>query len=125
MALKRFIDPRQWPSIVVFPVAVVLVFLLGGMLASIGIHLMGSRAAFEAAKQAALPWFFLWRWACYAGLIACWVHVGKPRVVQRLNEDADGGEAARHRLTRLERLVIGVMVCIELFNLIDWLGDDS
>lgn len=125
MTLRRFIDPRQWPSLVVFPVVLLLVFMLGNLLASLNIHWMGSRAAFDAAKQAALPWLFLWRWACYAGLIVGWIRLWKPRVVQRLNEDDDGGEAARHRLTRLERLVVGAMVGVELFNLIDWLGGES
>lgn len=125
MTRKRLLDPRRWPSLVVFPVVLVLVFLLGSLLASLGIQLMGSRAAFDAAKQAALPWLFLWRWACYAGLAVGWIRLWKPRVVQRLNEDRDGGQAARQRLARLEYLAIGALVCIELFNLIDWLGGES
>lgn len=124
MMLRRLLDPRRWPSIVVFPVVLVVMFLLGSLLASLGVHLMGSRAAFDAARQAALPWLFLWRWACYAGLIVGWIRLWKPRVVRRLAEDRDGGQAARHRLVRLERLAIGALVCIELFNLIDWLGGE-
>ena len=122
MALKRLIDPRRWPTPIVFLAALILVFLLSGAVVSLAIRLMGSQEAFAAAKQAALPWLFLWRWACYAGLIVGWIRLWKPRVVKRLNEDRDGGDAARTRLAHLEYLVLGAMVCIEAFNLIDWLG---
>ncbi|QEA38650.1 hypothetical protein FGL86_05870 [Pistricoccus aurantiacus] len=125
MAFKRFIDPRRWPSPLVFLVALVGVFFISGVVVSLAIHLLGSRDAFAAARQAALPWLFVWRWACYAGLIVGWVRLWKPRVVKRLNEDRDGGDEARSRLKRLEALAIGAMVSIEIFNLIDWLGGAS
>ena len=125
MAFKRLIVPRRWPSAIVFLVVLLLMLLLSGTIVSLAIQLMGSQEAFVAAKQAALPWLFLWRWACYAGLIVSWIRLWKPRVVKRLNEDRDGGAAARERLTRLEYLVMGAMICIEIFNLIDWLGGRS
>lgn len=125
MALKRFLDPRRWPSPLVFLVALVGALILSGVIASLAIHLMGSQDAFTAARQAALPWLFLWRWACYAAIVIGWMRFWKPRVVRRLNEDRDGGDAARERLKRLEILTIGVMGCIEVFNLIDWLGGES
>lgn len=121
--LKRVFDPRQWPSPVVFMVVLLAMVLLSGVIASLSIKLMGSSDAFAAVKQAALPWLFLWRWACYAGLIAAWILAWKPRVVSRLNEDRDGGIAARERLRRLEIFAVAVMACIELYNLIDWLGE--
>ncbi|MBZ9559075.1 MULTISPECIES: hypothetical protein [unclassified Modicisalibacter] len=125
MTRSRLIDPRRWPSLVVFFVVLVLMVLLSGAIVSLGIHLMESREAFEAARRAALPWLFLWRWACYATLVTAWVRLWKPRVLERLAEDDDGGVAARQRLGRIERLAIGVMAGIELLNLIDWLGDAS
>lgn len=78
-----------------------------------------------AAKQRALPWLFLWRWACYAGLIVAWIQLWKPHVVARLDQDRDGGGAARARLKRIEALAIGAMVCLEFVNLADWLGGAS
>lgn len=122
MSFKRFIDPRRWPSLLVFLVALVGVFFISGIVISLAIHFMGSQEAFEAARQAALPWLFVWRWICYAVLVVGWIHFWKPRVVTRLNEDRDGGGEARSRLKRLERLAMGAMVGIEIFNLIDWLG---
>ncbi|OHZ00181.1 hypothetical protein [Salinicola sp. MIT1003] len=125
MRPTKLIDPRRWPSPVVFVVALIGVFLLSGVVVSLAIQLMGSREAFAAAKQAALPWLFLWRWACYAALILAWLKLWKPRVLARLGEDRDGGEAARDRLKRLESLTLVVMVGIELFNVLDWLGGRS
>lgn len=122
MTLKRLMDPRRWPSPLVFLVVLVLAFVLSGVIASLAIKLMGSQEAFHAAKHAALPWLFLWRWVCYTGLIMGWVRLWRPRVTRRLDEDDDGGQAARARLKRLECLAVGAMACIELFNLIDWLG---
>lgn len=124
MAFKRLLDPRRWPAPIVFLVVLITMFLLGGAIVSLAIHMMGSREAFAAARQVALPWLFLWRWACYASLVVGWTRFWKPCVVKRLNEDRDGGEAARERLARLEYLAIGAMVCIEIFNLTDWLGGE-
>ncbi|WP_186764386.1 hypothetical protein [Pistricoccus aurantiacus] len=122
MTFMRLLDPRHWPSPLVFLVALVGMFALSGVVVSLAIQLMGSREAFVAAKQAALPWLFVWRWACYAGLALVWRRVWKPRVIMCLNEDRDGGSAARAGLKRLETLAIGAVACVELFNLIDWLG---
>lgn len=125
MSVKRLIDPRQWPSIVVFGMALIAVFLLSGVIVSLVAHLMGSREVFATVKQAVLPWLFLWRWACYAGLIVAWLRLWKPRVLKYLGEDRDGGEAARGRLKRLEILTLIAMAGIELFNAIDWLGGSA
>ncbi|NRB57518.1 MAG: hypothetical protein HRU39_16310 [Salinicola sp.] len=125
MRPRRLIDPRRWPFPVIFVVALIGVFLLSGVIVSLAIQMMGSREAFSAAKQAALPWLFLWRWGCYAFLILAWLKLWKPRVITRLNEDRDGGAAARERLKRLEILTLVVMAAIELFNLLDWLGGES
>lgn len=122
MTLKRWLDPRQWPSLVVAGVTLALVILLSGMIASLGIRFMGSREAFEAARQQALPWLFLWRWACYGVLIACWLKVWKPKLLRQLSKDSEGGTLARQKLTRLERLCVCAMVFVEGYNLADWLG---
>lgn len=123
MVLRRLLNPRRWPSPVVFTVVLIAVLLFSGLIASLGILLAGSRDAFERATQAALPWLMLWRFLCYAGGIAAWLRLWKPRVIKRLNEDQDGGAEARQRLRRLETLSIVALVCIELYNLIDWLGN--
>ncbi|REC93374.1 hypothetical protein [Kushneria indalinina] len=125
MFIKRLLNPKRWPSIVVFGMVLIGVFFLSGVIVSLVTHLMGSREVFAAAKQAALPWLFLWRWACYAGLIVAWLRVWKPRVLKHLAKDRDGGEAARGRLKRLEILTLIAMAGIELFNTIDWLGGDT
>ena len=77
MALKRLIDPRRWPAPIVFLAALVLTFLLSGAVVSLAIRLMGSQEACCSAVA------FLWRWACYAGLIIGWTRLWKPRVVKR------------------------------------------
>ncbi|MCS2611028.1 hypothetical protein [Halomonas dongshanensis] len=125
MFLKRLIDPRRWPSPVVFVVVLIGMFLLSGMIVLLSIQMMGSREAFMAVKQAALPWLFVWRWICYAVLIVAWVKRWKPHVLTRLSQDRDGGAAARERLKRLEALTLGVMATIELFNVLDWLGGQA
>lgn len=119
--LRKVVDPRRWPSLLVFFAVLVLMLIISGPIASLGIHYMGNKAAIEAARQAALPWLFLWRWACYAVLITGWLRTWKPRVLRRLNEDTDGGTEAREGLRRLERLAIGIMACIEVFNLLSWM----
>lgn len=122
MTLPRLLDPRRWPSLMVFGMALVGAFVVCGAIVALGIRMMGSQAAFEAAWGQTTPWLFLWRWACYAGLVVGWMKLWRPRLVRQLVEDTDGGEEARLRLKRLERYAIGVMVVIELFNLIDWMG---
>lgn len=122
MTLTRLLNPRQWPSFVVFCLTLIGAFVVCGVIVALGVRMIGSHAAFQAAWGQASPWLFLWRWVCYAGVILGWLRLWRLRVIRRLEEDADGGVEARSRLKRLERYAIGVMVAIELFNLLDWMG---
>lgn len=122
MTWRRWVDPRRWPSLVLAGVTLLIVILVSGAIASFGVRFMGSQAAFEAARQQALPWLFLWRWACYGGLAYGWLRHWKPGVLAQLAKDDDRGAAARERLVRLERLAVGVAMFIEGYNLLDWLG---
>lgn len=115
------LHPRRWPAPVVIIVSMFAVFMIGAMVVSIGSRVAGSVADFHTALIEARPWFFAWRIAMYAHVIAVWWKIYRPALMSRLSEDKDGGHAARARLAQLERLCIGLMVLNEVTNLAAWM----
>lgn len=115
-------DPRRWPSLVVFMVALVAVVFLSGVIASIGIRMAGSLAAWQTTLDTAAPLLLGWRLVFYGGIAWLWLRQWKPRVLARVGGDHDGGVRARHKLQRLELMSVGFIVVLELINLSNWLG---
>ncbi len=115
-------DPRRWPPLVVFVVALVAVVFLSGVIASIGIRLAGSLAAWRTTLDTAAPLLLGWRLVFYGMIAWLWLRYGKPRVVARVADDQDGGERARHKLKRLEFMSVGFIVVLEVINQSNWLG---
>ncbi|RCV86918.1 hypothetical protein [Billgrantia montanilacus] len=115
-------DPRRWPSLVVFVVALVAVVFLSGVIASIGIRLAGSLAAWRTTMDTAAPLLMGWRLVFYGVITWLWLRYWKPRVLARIGGDRDGGVRARHKLNRIELVSIGFIVVLELMNVANWLG---
>ncbi|WP_249978041.1 hypothetical protein [Vreelandella olivaria] len=119
---RAWFDPRRWPPIVVFIIAMVVVYVISGVVASIGIRLAGSMEAWNAAMSTAGPALLGWRILFYGGIVGLWLKLWKPRVLAGLTSDDDGGAQARHKLKRLEYAALGFVVLLELINVVSWLG---
>lgn len=115
-------DPRRWPSLLVGVVALVATFLVAGFIVTVGVRLAGSLTAWQAAMDSAAPLLLGWRLVVYGVLGWLWLRHWRPRVLATLVEDRDGGAKARHTLVRLERLVLGIVVALEMINATKWLG---
>ena len=115
-------DPRRWPSLVVFVVALMVVYLLSGVIASIGVRMAGSLPAWQAAMDRAAPLLLGWRLGVYGAVAWLWLHRWKSRVLARIADDKDGGELARQKLRRLEFISVGFIAVLELINVSNWLG---
>ncbi|EPC00623.1 hypothetical protein L861_06695 [Litchfieldella anticariensis FP35 = DSM 16096] len=115
-------DPRRWPSLLVAFLTLLLMFLLSGVIVSIGIRIAGSLEAFQAGMAAAQPLLLVWRLLFYGAMAWLWYRHWRPRVIRRLNRDRDGGEQARPKLEKLERLVLVLVALLEVMNFTNWLG---
>lgn len=116
--MKLSLHPKRWPSLLVAFVALVGMVAVSGMIATIGIRIAGSLPAFQSAWREAGWWLLVWRAVLYAAIAAVWWYYSKPRVLQRLGNNPE----ATHRLRRLERSVLLLLLLLEVLNLPRWLG---
>ncbi|WP_445000229.1 hypothetical protein [Halomonas mongoliensis] len=115
-------NPRRWPSLLVAMAVLVTMFLLSGVILAISVRLFGGLEAHHDAWQAAWPWLLIWRLSLYAALALVWWRKVRPRAVARLRRDRDDGRQALAKLRRLELMALGILVLLEVTNLINQLG---
>lgn len=92
-----------------------IIAIVGGAIAAAALKLgvLENPEALDDWMRAADPWLTAWRWALWAGLITAWRLRYRPRLVARLTEDRDGGQAATAALGRLERFGLLLLVGYE------------
>ncbi|MCE8005293.1 hypothetical protein [Billgrantia ethanolica] len=115
-------DPRRWPPLVVFVFVLLVVYMLSGLIASIGLRMAGSLRAWQSVMDSAAPLLLGWRVVLYGAITWLWLHRWKPRVMTRIANDKDGGLMARHKLKRLEFASAGFILVLELISVTKWLG---
>ena len=115
-------NPRRWPSLLVAMAVLVTMFLLSGVILAISVRLLGGLEAHHSAWQAAWPWLLAWRLSLYATLALVWWRKVRPRAVARLRGDRDDERQALAKLRRLELMALGILVLLEVTNLINQLG---
>lgn len=124
MARRAFswVSPGRWPSLLVAIAVLIAMFLLSGIILVISVRLLGGLEAHHSAWQAAWPWLLAWRMSLYAALALVWWCKLRPRAVARLCQDHDDGRQALAKLRRLEVMALGILVLLEVTNLINRLG---
>ncbi|QJQ97787.1 hypothetical protein [Halomonas sp. PGE1] len=128
MAPRAFswLNPARWPSLLVAMAVLVVMFLLSGAILAVSVRLLGGleahHSAWQAAWQAAWPWLLAWRMSLYAALALVWWRKVRHRAVARLRRDRDDGQQALAKLRRLELMALGILVLLEVTNLINQLG---
>lgn len=124
MAPRAFswLNPARWPSLLVAMAVLVVMFLLSGAILAVSVRLLGGLEAHHSAWQAAWPWLLAWRLSLYAALALVWWRKFRPRAVARLRRDHDDGQQALAKLRRLELMALGILVLLEVTNLINQLG---
>ncbi|WP_445003800.1 hypothetical protein [Halomonas mongoliensis] len=115
-------NPRRCPSLLVAMVVLVALFLLSGAILAFSVRLLGGLEAHHSAWQAAWTWLLAWRLSLYAALALVWRRKVRPRAVARLRRDRDDGQQALAKLRRLELMALGILVLLEVTNLINQLG---
>jgi hypothetical protein len=120
--LIRGIHPGRWPSLLLALVVLAGMLLLSGGILAISVRLFGGLDAHQHAWRAAWPWLLAWRLSLYAALALVWLRRVRPRAVARLGQDRDRGRQALAKLKRLEIMALGIVVLLELTNLINQLG---
>ncbi|SDK06391.1 hypothetical protein [Billgrantia gudaonensis] len=124
MARRAFswVSPGRWPSLLVAIAVLIAMFLLSGIILVISVRLLGGLEAHHSAWQAAWPWLLAWRLSLYAALALVWWRKVRPRAVARLRRDHDDGRQALAKLRRLELMALGILVLLEVINLVNQLG---
>lgn len=124
MARRDFswVSPGRWPSLLVAIVVLIAMFLLSGIILVISVRLLGGLEAHHDAWRAAWPWLLAWRLSLYAALVLVWWRKVRPRAVARLCQDHDDGRQALAKLRRLELMALGILVLLEVTNLVNQLG---
>lgn len=124
MARRAFscMKPNRWPSLLVAMAVLVGMFLLSGAILAVNVRQLGGLEAHHSAWQAAWPWLLAWRLSLYAALALAWWQKVRPRAVVRLRRDRDDGQQALAKLRRLELMALGILVLLEVTNLINQLG---
>ncbi|WP_163560867.1 hypothetical protein [Halomonas sp. NO4] len=124
MARRAFswVSPGRWPSLLVAIAVLIAMFLLSGIILVISVRLLGGLEAHHDAWRAAWPWLLAWRLSLYAALALVWWRKVRPRAVARLRRDHDDGRQALAKLRRLELMALGILVLLEVTNLINQLG---
>lgn len=108
-----------------FVVVALAVLVAAFVIAALGMQLAGGPDAFNLWLTAATPWFLLWHVVLYSVGGTLYLAHWRPRLRAAQRNQADGGEAARQRLVRLERMLIVVLIVIEATNVPDviaWLS---
>ena len=98
-------------------IATLVTFIVGLMMVYLGSRLAGGIDGYGQLLESAAPALLLWRLLLYALLVLAWMGQLRKRVVQWLNEDADGGAEGLARLHRLECAVVMLAVVVETYNL--------
>lgn len=121
---RRFswMKPTRWPSLLLALAVLIAMFLLSGIILVISVWLLGGLEAHHSVWQAAWPWLLAWRLNLYAALALVWWRKVRPRAVAWLRRDYDDGRQALAKLRRLEAMALGILVLIEVTNLINRLG---
>ncbi|WP_416139135.1 hypothetical protein ACM26W_01590 [Halomonas sp. HK25] len=124
MARRAFswMSPGRWPSLLVAIGVLIAMFLLSGIILVISVRLLGGLEAHHDAWRAAWPWLLAWRLSLYAALVLVWWRKVRPRAVARLRLDHDDGRQALAKLRRLEVMALGILVLLEVTNLVNQLG---
>jgi len=124
MARRAFswVSPGRWPSLLVAIAVLIAMFLLSGIILVISVRLLGGLEAHHDAWRAAWPWLLAWRLSLYAALVLVWWRKVRPRAVARLHRDHDDGRQALAKLRRLELMALGILLLLEVTNLINQLG---
>jgi len=121
---RRFswMKPTRWPSLLLALAVLIAMFLLSGIILVISVRLLGGLEAHHDAWRAAWPWLLAWRLSLYASLVLVWWRKVRPRAVARLCQDHDDGRQALAKLRRLELMALGILVLLEVTNLVNQLG---
>ncbi|MBB3332708.1 type VI protein secretion system component VasK [Halomonas campaniensis] len=124
MARRAFswVSPGRWPSLLVAIAVLIAMFLLSGIILVISVRLLGGLEAHHDAWRAAWPWLLAWRLSLYAALVLVWWRKVRPRTVARLHRDHDDGRQSLAKLRRLELMALGILVLLEVINLVNQLG---
>lgn len=124
MARRLFggFNPSRWPSLLVALAVLVGMLLLSGGILAISVRLLGGLETHQQAWSDAWPWLLAWRLSLYAALALVWWKRVRPRAVARLHRDHDRGKLALAKLRRLEVMALGIVVLLEVTNLINQLG---
>ncbi|ERS91040.1 hypothetical protein Q671_04805 [Halomonas sp. PBN3] len=115
-------NPARWPSLLVAMAVLIGMLLISGVILAVSVRLLGGLEAHHGAWQAAWPWLLAWRLSLYAVLALVWWRKVRPRAVVRLRRDRDDGRQALAKLRRLELMALGILVLLEVTNLINQLG---
>lgn len=107
---------RRWSAAAVFTATALAVLVLAFFVAGVGLHLAGGPERLRAWLSGATPWFVLWRLAIYSVAGSLYVTSWRPRLRAMQRKQTDGGEAARQRLVRVERMLIIAIIAIEATN---------
>lgn len=116
---------RRLNATTLFVVVALAVLVAAFVIAALGMHLAGGPDAYNLWLTAATPWFLLWRVALYSVGGTLYIAHWRRRLRAAQRDQADGGEAARQRLVRLERMLIVALIAIEATNVPDviaWLS---
>ncbi|MGM0925390.1 MAG: hypothetical protein ACQEXC_02970 [Pseudomonadota bacterium] len=117
-----WLNPARWPSLPLAMAVLVVMFLLSGAILAVSVRLLGGLETHDSAWQAAWPWLLAWRLSLYAALALVWWRKVRPQAVARLRRDRDDGQQALAKLRRLELMALGILVLLEVTNLINQLG---
>lgn len=104
-------------SLCIVGAATLGVLIFGLAIVYIGSRMTGSLEGYGRFLSASAPAFLVWRALIYLLMVAVWLGRLRPRVMQLLIQDDDGGREGIARLKRLEYVAVGFVVLVELYNL--------
>ncbi len=100
--------------------AILGTLLVGLGIAYLGIWLGGSVDAFSAFADKAAPFLLVWRLGLYTVVTHLWLTLYRPRLMEFVSRDDDGGQEAMTILRRVEWGFIIVVTLLEIHNLNQW-----
>lgn len=98
----------------------VLAFVIGAVVASVGVRFFGSMQAFRSVLVEYGGSMLVWRACVYGAFAFIWMRSGRRRLIEQVAKDRDGGARGRLLLRKLERMMTIVVVVIESYNLFIW-----